>query len=244
MGRSTVNYVGREPWVLRRRLRRHERGRRDGFTLVELLVVIAIIGILIALLLPAVQAAREAARRSQCTNNLKQIGLALHNYHDATKALPTGGLSKYVNGSLSSTYWGWNTLIFPQMEQQSLHDALQVGQNSLWGTVSDATIRPHMQKPITVLQCPSDNPTELGEFRNINGHALAVSNYAVPAGVQPNVGRATRRHSSASGVGVRAARRHGDGVRRSGASTGAAVTQRFARINPAGRANGGSRPES
>jgi prepilin-type processing-associated H-X9-DG protein len=144
---------------------------------VELLVVIAIIGILIALLLPAVQAAREAARRSQCTNNLKQIGLALHNYHSANNKLPTGGLSKYVNGERSSTYWGWNALIFPQMELQGLYDAIQVGQRSLWATASDPNILPLMQQPISVLRCPSDNPTELGGFRAINGKELTVSNY-------------------------------------------------------------------
>lgn len=102
-----------------------------GFTLVELLVVIAIIGILIALLLPAVQAAREAARRAQCTNNLKQIALALHNYHDTHRVLPAGNLfSVRLNytgnwcseGSTSESRAPWTVLILPYIEQSALHD--------------------------------------------------------------------------------------------------------------------------
>src|SRR3954451_22319744 len=91
---------------------------RAAFTLVELLVVIAIIGVLVALLLPAVQAAREAARRSQCVNNLKQFGIALHNYHDTTGCLPWG------HGPLSCNDWGYIPLSLPFMEQTAMYNAL------------------------------------------------------------------------------------------------------------------------
>ena len=97
--------------------------RHKGFTLIELLVVIAIIGVLIALLLPAVQAAREAARRSQCTNNLKQIGLGLHNYHGALNCFPPGYLSTPFPsganvGDNSGPGWGWLAMALPYMEQR------------------------------------------------------------------------------------------------------------------------------
>ncbi len=100
---------------------------RHGFTLVELLVVIAIIGILIALLLPAVQAAREAARRSQCTNNMKQIGIALHNYHDSFKTFPYGSFNLRDAWPASGT--NWRALILNYMEQGPVYDQLQFSNN-------------------------------------------------------------------------------------------------------------------
>src|SRR5437879_12802537 len=96
-----------------------------GFTLIELLVVIAIIGVLIALLLPAVQKVREAANRTKCMNNLKQLGLALHNYHDTNKYFPQGGRGVYVNDSAAWYDKGsGHTRILPHIEQDTLDKAV------------------------------------------------------------------------------------------------------------------------
>src|SRR5271155_890609 len=105
---------------VRRRLHR-------GFTLIELLVVIAIIAVLIALLLPAVQSAREAARRAQCTNNLKQIGIAIHSYHDQQGSFPLGGMSVatgWRGWAWNNNGMTWRVLILPNMEQNPVYNSV------------------------------------------------------------------------------------------------------------------------
>jgi len=105
-----------------------------GFTLIELLVVIAIIAILVALLLPAVQQAREAARRSSCKNNLKQLGIALHNYHDTHSVFPPGWMHPGISATGTASgdndlgVWSWSTMVLPYVEQSAVYDALQPGQ--------------------------------------------------------------------------------------------------------------------
>ena len=136
--------------------RHGERPSRPGFTLVELLVVIAIIGILIGLLLPAVQAAREAARRMQCCNNLRQIGLALHNYHDTQRAFPSAwrgyaGTQPYVFGTPG---WGWAAAILPYLEQQNLRTLIQIQK-----PVASEVNRIPRETFIPVFTCPSSATT-------------------------------------------------------------------------------------
>lgn len=182
------------------------KSRPTAFTLVELLVVIAIIGILVALLLPAVQAAREAARRMQCTNHLKQLSLAALNYESTKKELPaarlgcdseaacadmpnTGNIA--ANTKLRSQGASVFVQLLPFMEQQALYDSLNVENVTLWGFdnywLSDPKVMAAVATPIDALKCPSDG-TMLPYSQFVHAHATtdalkaATSSYAGVAG--------------------------------------------------------------
>jgi len=134
------------------------KSKTRAFTLVELLVVIAIIGVLVALLLPAVQAAREAARRVSCFNNMKQIGLALHNYHDTHKKFPMGWIGLEVSTNRphaeGTPGWGWGAYTLPFVEQGNLSDGLiQVTQSIL-----DPVNQVARETVLPVFRCPSNTP--------------------------------------------------------------------------------------
>ena len=161
-----------------------------GFTLIELLVVIAIIAVLIALLLPAVQAAREAARRTQCVNNLKQIGLALHNYHDAVGVFPPGYVSAFrASGSDPGAAqedlgagWAWGSMILPQLEQDPLYHSINFSLSvaSPENNTADLT-------RISTYICPSDSTPAVVAVRNRDNTAtvdtVAGSNYVGMYGI-------------------------------------------------------------
>ena len=135
---------------------RFATGTRRGFTLIELLVVIAIIGVLVALLLPAVQMARESARRTQCINNLKQMGLALHQFHDTHKAFPAAYDSQVYSGMPCSGLWnggqgwGWGSHILGGLEQSIIYNAINF--ETLVVAFENASIRPMV---LGVFLCPS-----------------------------------------------------------------------------------------
>jgi prepilin-type N-terminal cleavage/methylation domain-containing protein/prepilin-type processing-associated H-X9-DG protein len=187
--------------------------RRRGFTLIELLVVIAIIAILIALLLPAVQQAREAARRTQCRNNLKQMGLALHNYHDNHQVFPGAFVShRVVGGTANASHgWSWAVFIMPFLDQGPLYNEINPGmtqiqhpdyefQGNVWDT---AASRPITQTPLSVYRCPSDRGRAINNQRG----NFATSNYVGVYGSHADAGTHTGRGNGLmwtnSDIGIR-----------------------------------------
>lgn len=156
-------------------LSRQRTALRRGFTLIELLVVIAIIAILVALLLPAVQQAREAARRSQCKNSLKQIGLALHNYHDVHNTMPPGYVSRGVSSTDPASAdtalgFSWGTMILPFMDQTPLYESFNFSLSA-----EEATNLANGQATIATFRCPSDPSQERFRMVDSGGTTIQVN---------------------------------------------------------------------
>ncbi|MFK7778720.1 MAG: DUF1559 domain-containing protein [Gimesia sp.] len=168
-------------------MKRFNGARKRGFTLIELLVVIAIIAILIALLLPAVQQAREAARRSTCKNNLKQLGLALHNYEETHTIFPPGYIGTSYNSTVGSKL-SWTTMILPFMEQANLYNQISsnlANTSSVTGWLAIADVTPKIaatnqaETIIPGLVCPSDPSASTNSDRPspAQGYRWGKSNY-------------------------------------------------------------------
>ncbi len=186
--------------------------KRKGFTLIELLVVIAIIAILVALLLPAVQQAREAARRTQCKNNLKQIGLALHNYHDIYNTFPPGRTRNTYSGITDAWYTGniaWLPRLLPQIDQAPLYNTIDwnlgqgTGSTDGDGGVNGTNPTGARRQIIPAFRCPTDpgngsitwtTPAGVRVSGSPSNTGYASGNYV------GNVGRATRLTTNTPGV--------------------------------------------
>jgi prepilin-type N-terminal cleavage/methylation domain-containing protein/prepilin-type processing-associated H-X9-DG protein len=158
--------------------------RRAAFTLIELLVVIAIIAVLIGLLLPAVQKVREAADRSKCQNNLKQIGLGLHNYHDSNGHFPpafVGGPGTTPANNPAPAGWAWGTWVLPHIEQGALYSQINPTQTAIPGNLTEpanTAIGRLCQTRISIYICPADNAPLLNDQRGFH----AYSSYAAVGG--------------------------------------------------------------
>ena len=174
------------------------RKRKPGFTLIELLVVIAIIAVLIALLLPAVQQAREAARRSQCKNNLKQIGLALHNYLDVYQQFPQGvcqARNPGEDGIIGQTMprdqepaWGWGSFILPHLDQAPLFNQLNLGYVSFYSLLQNNL--PLAQTVLPVFRCPTSVAPDINAQQSLTTSAFLVNGSANVYGATSNYGAA------------------------------------------------------
>lgn len=175
---------------LRKQIQLSQSNSFRAFTLIELLVVIAIIAVLISLLLPAVQSAREAARKAQCLNNLKQIGLGLHNYHEIHNTFPPGYVSFYRRDSGDEGTaeddigpgWGWASQILPQLEQRSIHNAINFSLTMTYAANETAQL-----SRISTFLCPSDfTPNKVpvrDETNSTTIYTVGTSNYIGVYGV-------------------------------------------------------------
>lgn len=146
--------------------------QQRGFTLIELLVAIGIVGLLMAILLPAVQNARESARAAICRSHLRQIGIALQNYHSAHDCFPPGCM-RGADNPIDIQGWGWATFLLPYLEETALYNSLQPTRNTFPQVLASAELQPFLRVPVAVLRCPSDIGDELqNENRTLSGFVL------------------------------------------------------------------------
>jgi prepilin-type N-terminal cleavage/methylation domain-containing protein/prepilin-type processing-associated H-X9-DG protein len=164
---------------------------RQGFSLIELLVVIAIIAVLIGILLPAVQRARESANRLSCSNNLHQLGLACHQYHDNYRSFPPGYVA-FASYPDTTPGWGWGTFLLPYLEQGTLYGQIDLNK--------PVEISPTIQTVLKVYLCPSDQPPS-GAF-TIHDVTLAPLTTAAPSSYAATVGQDASEVDAATGDGV------------------------------------------